>query len=664
MIFSFTVTIIFLLYLIFWIQIPGMLLEHFLLPARIKRSSKLLAGFFIGFIFLATIYLIESFTGVDGLITITGPLFSAIGFITHLNKQDKKYRIALGYSTGVWAIVFCFIFIASVVNFQLKYNMALSGQTTQVYHDYLFHTGNIVSLSRSFPNNDIRVDGLTFYYHYFYELVFAMCKHIFKLDAFSLYVNGNALMSAWPLSLALVTLGTRIKGRSDCRKRNYFFYCFGIFMSCICIMPLNIVGVKLPFSWANNHFYGNPNALGVSLSLSILVIDILVDLWNEKVAIRRLVVMYLLAAAATGFKGTTGALLVAIAWSVFIIQLIIERKFYLQRLLYPIVMTLGFVLTYLVVTVGVHSSGANNRAMEITPAGTLEASRIGQIITKLGLDYMSFPWVVIAVIISAICIVGPCILAFVGFTVDKCKVLFKDGKIGDIFDWFAIGSVIMGVIGFETFSVPGLSQGYFIITNAGFIYYCAVKYIIAHQKNIISTITKTFFVIGCLFIVVDLAYFCYDDVKQNTVFNTPANSEANLVSADTMEAYLWLRDNTEEDAKVAVDRLSEELDYRSIYFYCSAFAERQCFLEGYDYSDVTEKQVDAMKTINEKFFSDNSAEAELAMEMNGIDYLVVTEMMHPGYEPSGLKLKLVFKNDEVSIYRFYSNGGMTAVDYD
>ena len=127
-----------------------------------------------------------------------------------------------------------------------------------------------------------------------------------------------------------------------------------------------------------------------------------------------------------------------------------------------------------------------------------------------------------------------------------------------------------------------------------------------------------------------------------------------MVSADTMEAYLWIRDNTPEDAVLAVDRLSEkqENDYRSIFFYASAFAERQCYLEGYDYSDIAEDQVEAKLSMNEKFYSEDLLEADAAMEVAGVNYLVVTKQEHPDYRVTSRNLKLVFNNSEVMIYKY------------
>lgn len=652
MTFSIGITLVFFLYSLVWIQLPGMLISDFLLPRRLKVSTRLLSSYFIGFIGLATVYYIQSLLSCDYLIALAGPLFTLLFVISYFRKGRPSLFNAGEHLSGTFIIIFVFLYVVSVVNFQLKYLFALSGETTQVYHDFLFHTGNIVSLSKSFPSKDIRVDGLTFFYHYFYELIFAMCKNIFKMDAFRLYMNGNALVCAWPLSLAFMTVGERIRAGRQCKPKKFFFYCAGTMVSCICLLPLNVVGGRFPISWLDNHLFGNGNAMGLALALMVLCTDILVEVWYDKFSLKVMIAIYLLSAATTGFKGTTGILLAAITTIVFVVELCITKRFHFNRLFYAISTILGFVITYLVVTVGLNPSGANNRSMKLSPQGTIDASRVGQILGKLGIDATSFPWVIPTVVLCAIFIVGPCIVPFTGFVVSKFRTLIKDGVIGNIFDWFAIGSVMMGVIGFCFITVPGLSQGYFVITNAAFIFYGAVMYVIDNRGNIVSRFMNVVWGFGILLLAVDIAHFGYDDFKQNAIYQQEAGDRADLVSKETMEGYLWLRDNTYDRARIAVDRFSEELDERSIYFYASAFSERQCYLEGYDYSDVSEKQVQGMLAVNDRFYSSDWQEANAAFELYDIDYLVVTKIGHPDYEKTCWNLELVFENDDVSIYRY------------
>ncbi len=651
MTFSISITLIFILYFIVWLQVPGMFFCELLLPRRLKFSTRLLAGFFIGFMYLASLYYVESLAGCKGLITLAGPATSFIAAVYYIRgKRPIVYNAGEGFR-WTYGVLFVFLYLVSVISFQLKYTFAFSGETTQVYHDFLFHTGNIASLSRSFPNGDIRISGLTFYYHYFYELIFAMCKHIFGMDAFRVYMNGNALVCAFPLTFAFLVIGERIKGMRNYLYYKYAFFCSGLLVTGICLLPLNVAGGRFPISWLDNHLFTNANAMGLAMSLTILLVDVLAEIWYDKLAITNLIALYVLTSAATGFKGTTGILLVAITWIVFIVEWIVVKHFHLQQLLYSLAMTLGFVLTYILVTVGLNPSGANNRAMQITPAGTLDSGRVGQLFLKLGLDYMAFPWIIIAVLFTIICILGPCIVPFTAYTIGKFKALFTQGVIGDIFDWFAIGSVMMGTIGYCFISVPGLSQGYFVITNAGLLFYCAMKQLTMNRFSLLNKMMKVWFLICTLLLAADIANYFREDFRQTAIFHSPSEDRADLVSSETMEAYFWLRDNTPEDSVIAVDRLSEELDYRSIYFYASAFSERQCYLEGYDYSDVSERQVEAMLSLNEKFYSVNPMEQEAAMGMNQIDYLVVTVQAHPEYVTNSHRLEKVFENKDVTIYK-------------
>ena len=652
MIFSITTTALFFVFCIFWLEIPGMLFCHILLPRRLKFSSRLLAGFFMGFMVMAALYYLESLTGVKNILLAAGPIISLIAVSVYAKKGRPSVFNATERFRWTYVIIFAIIYVISVLNFQAKYLFVFSGQTTQIYHDFLFHTGNIASLSRSFPNADIRIDGLTFYYHYYFELIFAMCKHIFGLDALKVYMNGNALICAFPLTMALITIGERIRGMKEYTDFKYFFFCFGLLVSCIALLPLNVAGGHFPISWMDNHLFSNGNAMGLAVALTILIVDILAELWYDAVDFRNLIAIYLLSCAATGFKGTTGAMLVGIAWSVFVIEWIISKKFHLQQFLYNLALTFGFVFTYLFVTVGLHPSGANNRAMKVTCAGTLEAGRVGQIITKLGFDYMSFPWVVLAIIFTVVFIIGPCIVPFTAFTIGKFKTLINEGTIGDIFDWFSIGMVLMGLIGFCAVSVPGLSQGYFVITTAGLIFYCSMKYMTGSGKDVIYYLMHGAYIFGAVLLIIDVAYFAYSDYNQLQISKGSSEGRADLVSSETINAYYWLKYNTEEDAKIAVDRLSEELDYRSIYFYASAISERQCYIEGYDYSDVTEERVNKMLETNETFYSEDVDLAEGAMDEQGIDYLVVTKQGHPEYKATSPNLNLVFVNEEVIIYQY------------
>ncbi len=683
MTFSLGITLIFIFYMTFWIQLPGMLLCDLLIPHRLKVSTRLLASYGLGAAAVGFFFYLQCLFQASNVITVMGPLLSVMYIVTHIKKgrpsifnEDEKFSRS-------FLIMFFIIYIASMLSFQFKYWGVLSGETTQVYHDFLFHTGNITTLSRTLFGYDIRVAEVKFFYHYFYELTFALCKHIFKMDAFRLYLNGNALVCAWPLSLALTIIGQRIKNSTESTKFQRLLYCGGLFVSCICLLPLNVVGGRFPISWLDNHLFSNGNAMGLALSMTVLTIDILVEGWYEEFSLRRLFVLFLLIMGVTGYKGTAGATVMVIAIAVSVIETFIIKKFSLARLAYVVTITIGFLYTNIAINTGPSSPGANNRSVDFTTAGTLGSNRIGQIFSKFGFDYTNTVWAVIGVILSSIVIIGPCILPFVGFAVSRFKKLIKEKEIGDIFDWFVIGSVLIGLGGFCLFAVPGFSQVYFVIANAAFIFYGSMKYCVENKEKWVTKLTYGFFALGTLFLVVDLGHYCYDDIKSNLDYahkiedvqylvsreNIEKGYTESLVSKETIQAYQWLRDNTDESSRIAVDRFSEGLDKtsggkdkRQIYFYASAFSERQCFIEGYDYSDITEEQIQAKLRTNEKFFSSDPNTANSALSLNGINYLVVTQIGHPDFVNTNPQLEKVFENKDVSIYKFKANASAKVIE--
>ena len=652
--FNLGILLLFVIFNIFWYQVPGQLFSMLLMPRSMRASSRLLAGYFLGFTVMAAIYMVESLTGIPYLLAAAGPIFSVATLLYWLKRGKRSVLNAGEHIRPTHIIIFVIIYLVSFLSFQFWYARACSGITTQVYHDFLYHTGNIISLSRSFPNFDIRVDGVMFYYHYFMELIYAMCKHVFGMDAFTLYMNGNCLVCAWPLTLALASLGDRLVGNRQIAEKRYFFYCFGTMLSCIAIYPAIVVGARFPISWTDNHLFGNGNALGLCVSLTILYLDVIVEVWYKSFSKRSLVLVTLLMVALTGFKGNAGIAMAAITVAVFVIESIIIKRVSKHRLAYTIASVVAFVATYLVVDVGVAVQGSNNRTTVVSPQGSLDFSRVGEFIERvLHQDYMAFPWIVIAIPLCAIVIVGPLFIPMLGWFIKKFKGLFATWQIGDVYDWFAIGSIIIAILAYSFITIEGLSQGYMIIGVAPLIFYGVIRYIEGGAARIFRNYSLAIWAIGALFLALDISWYCYAGVQQNAKYAVEAGDADDLVSHDTMEAYFWIRDNTEEDALVAVDRHTESLDWRQIYFYCSAFSERQCYIEGYDYTDVDETVSDAMMEINDMFYSEDSMEADAAMEMQGIDYLVVTKHSHPDYVCTSPRLELKFENEEVRVYRFW-----------
>lgn len=648
--FSLKIWIIFLTFNIIWFEIPGLYISKRLIEKKMNWAKRLLLGYFLGFMVMTILYFVESMVKVP-IILVAGPVLFVFGLVYWIRSgcpslfEEEKIR---------WPEVclFAYLFLMGIVTYQYKNTVALRRDSIQIYHDYLYHVGNIIALAKEMQPMDIRVYGVTFFYHYFYDLIYGMCKHIFGMDAYSLLTTGMPLLAAFPLTLGLKIVVDRVlKGKdADCKKVALIYLCF--FTSCMALEPI-LFGSRIPLSWMNYHFYSNGNALGLAVAVFSITLEIIVDHWDDKLSIRTCIVVCLLSMVATGMKGPTGMLLLAMTVAVFLVEALITKSFSVNKLLFVISEFIGFVLVYVLVDAGGVSTGSNNRATTISPKGTIESCLASRAFTKItGISADTFPGIIIVLILISICLIGPFILPFTAWVVRKFKELFANWIIGDVFDWFAIAGVLIALGGTLFITIEGFSQGYLMISASVLVLYGVMRYMQQGKLNIIKTIQKFFFGVGTLFLVVEVGFLVNDALNNKSAYYYEVNDDYSWVSPGEVEGYKWLKNNTEPSALLASDRQSEMTDYRSMYFYLGAFSERQVYIEGFSYSDLSDEKEAEMLAKNAAFYSDDGVEVETLLEQNGIDYLVVHSIMTPGYMPSTDRLTNVFENEDIQIYRF------------
>ncbi len=678
----------FLLYLIFWLLLPGALITVLLSKKTIfhsnghKTSQNLalysLLSFFLGMGLMILIYVAECSTGVNGLLKISGPVFSALaiilGFLSFKNNDFASK--SNGNNKYYWLKNLVFFTIMLVLSYVSVTNIYLNSPnytSLNIHHDYLFHTGNVVLLSKNLPNNDIRVLGLSFFYHYFPDLIYAMCKHIFTMRAFNLVMIGKPIVAAFTNSCAMIVLGSRIQAainNSSCEKSNSLnrltekhpgftaFICdFGLLFSCVFLGPISLRDIHFPLSAANHHILTNANAMGFAIVLTILYLEILIRIWNQKFDIRNLVLIAALTFLTTGFKGTTALVLLAAMGSCFVVEAIIEKRFSLTKLLYLVASGICFYITYVSFVTDTSHPAYNNRTTKLSFAGTAAAGRVGQVFSILGLDIQSGVICMITAILTALVVAGPLIIAVIAFLVVRVKDIVESFKVknttrvGNMYDWFAFAAVIIGLVGCSMFDVEGFSQGYLLFTSAGLIFYLAMMYISRGSSKLIKGLTLLCLAAGIIITIGDTANDLHTAKSVKAAGQIETKDDFNRVSHLEMEGYSWLCENTDDDCIIATDRYSEKQNRKDIFFYMSAFAERQIFLEGYSYSDISDEISDEMKTINASFYSDNAGIAKEALKKHGIDYLVVSTIENPDYIADDSILELVYGNEDMKIYK-------------
>ena len=124
------------------------------------------------------------------------------------------------------------------------------------------------------------------------------------------------------------------------------------------------------------------------------------------------------------------------------------------------------------------------------------------------------------------------------------------------------------------------------------------------------------------------------------------------VSVPEYEAYIWLRDNTEEDAIIADSRYLT----CNTFFNGTSFSERSFYLEGTrfvtmdDTNDNTEEKLRRESTLHFLYdYLDDSMCVLLANE--GCDYIIINDYVTPDFSVRGKYGTLVFENEDVKIYK-------------
>ena len=124
-----------------------------------------------------------------------------------------------------------------------------------------------------------------------------------------------------------------------------------------------------------------------------------------------------------------------------------------------------------------------------------------------------------------------------------------------------------------------------------------------------------------------------------------------IITPEEYEAYIWLKENTPEDAVFSDYRYSTN----NKYFCGSVFSERSCFLEGWGYVTMEDSNNNTDEKIRRdtivRFFNDTKQESfSLLLAQEGVQYLIFEKVVTGDWELSDAFVDEVFRNDSMIIY--------------
>ena len=237
-------------------------------------------------------------------------------------------------------------------------------------------------------------------------------------------------------------------------------------------------------------------------------------------------------------------------------------------------------------------------------------------------------------------------------------------------DLAAGGTAVCGLIAYYILNIDGASQRYFFETAVLVIDAAGICWICVHFRGM----RKFARGLVCLAAAVGLCTnwglyagrFSSGAGKALTAVtagHSPQTEPGWHITAYELEAMDWLRENTLEDAVVAVNRFYHNSravrtvqpvpnDQARFYYYI-AYGERQTFLSAWAYMPRSAKMQEMLRkrlAVNEALFDPMCANRREIMEANGISYLIASAEAGTGMHLQAPELTCVFRNRDIAVY--------------
>ena len=652
--------LIFLAFVVFYMQLPGQLIMKILDFRPRHISSFLCIGFFTGWAFVILQYFITELINTNILLYAVGPLCSAIYMIQTYREgsEGNHYRFDPQKLSTAMMIFVLVAFLFSMLKNQLDYLDPSIDELTCLNADRGFHMGLINTLSHGFPMESPWMSGTTYYYHIFTEMMMSVPARIFGLPSDQLLLSCGPYLTTYAFATPLYAVFREMTAK----PQRAGLYCVALIMSNIFLAR----GIKQSIAFL--FVFGNENVTGYATGCALTFLICLKYWYDDLVSGRKswklLILLLGLMMLVTGIKGPFGLTLLAGIWGTLAIG-IIMRKVPLKALLPIVIMSAAFILIYVYVLGSKGQSGVGE-----SPFGLAKI---------LGITFFKAPltaWMKAhGIPLMARYLV--LIVTFVIFMLTAFFLPFTAGYIRELFLVFTgrkeyyfprvlvYATFLAGFFAMMVLRFHGRSQIYF-----GFIsLFCAVLIAIwfledmENNKGVLMKIVRGVFVVSLILCSVGLASYLMDRVDDARASANPANADSRYmsISKDEYVAMRWIKDNTPEDSLLATDRyysvdpstydVVNRWDNR--FFLYSDYSNRMCYIEGSGYTlpSAQWKKREERIEINKRFYDPKDAERGKLAKKLGIDYVIVSkDFSHIG-DLSNDSYKLCYSNDDIDVYQ-------------
>lgn len=654
---SFKAITIFLSILLFAVQLPGNIILYLLKLHFKSNITKYPIGFFLGFALLSFIYYIAVW-----MKCITIIYFYIIGIICmggtcliRYLKKPKSLRLNRVWidSVDFWLIIYFFIvFFGSVTFLQFQQVNIEYSQSIDVFQDLVWHMGIVNSISKDFfPICPWSGAGIELKYHFFCDLLYGIIMRISGVPADVQILQCSPFLTAYLFTTSTYAL------LKELLNRNKMAVLFAAM-----IIPASFVQTNLI-----EHILVNTNNVATALSCLMCILVIINVGIKDNKKIKNSIILAIFVYLLTGLKGPFGAVLFAAMIGTCFFSLAFKTRKKKTIIAYTSIVTISFVSTYLIFLTG--STFDATHGMQITLGETMKYSFLSEFYYAYiasGADH-SLKYIILSGYI--IIIMGACFLPFLIQLIKEIKNLFIKCKPVNEIIILNYAIVIVGFAAWMLLNFDSNNQIYFGFASIPSLTFIAAWYFSEGEYN---TVKKAICYISIICILCGGITGC-KEIKSwinKAIIGYHASQDKNYekeihrFSYSEYQAMLWLRYNTKADDLIAGDRYSlsdmklydTENRFNSRWFYYTAYSQRTFFLEGTGYGGVTDtKQRQELYEINESLYDSKNGNSETLARKLGIDYIVVSERIHPGLHMANSVIKLCYTNRDMRIYKVLYN---------
>ncbi len=618
------------------IFLPGLAAFLLMRPGFAKDITVLAMSYALGAMIVVAEYLLLMPAGLSKYSPHAAVITSLAALMICYKKRGAVKRERDGRDWGICILFLSVVLIIGFLVVSLVNTMPKETGGTGYYVDWLFWAGNNISFTKGFPPQNFRVVGQNFYYHYFSSMIVAQTNLITGIDLEVLTFYFSPFLPA----VLLVFSGYALFCTMLKRRR---------FRVLAMVLLFLTGGTTVTYA---EHIYICPFGFDYGYAYGMLSVMALVCiLRREEFQIKETLLSALLIAMTTGCKGPIGMVILmgfGIAAFVFLVKRQWKRGF-----VGGFIWLFSFVAVYFFFLSSRNVGTSAGRAQLFV--GIREAFYQSQWIQDIfcvlsekynlpdGILVLPTLWLYVyrankAAVILLLTAIVFCVAGGIKKKADPVLLSL-------------IGICVWGIFLVLSIIQSGSSQMYFLMATIPFAALAglyAIENIPASRKKHQNVLLAAVVASACMGFCtwqkviapkVEEGILCVSRALDQTFYSKY------YVSLDDYEAYEWIKENTKEDAIVAVDCFYDK-EGRPQEMTAGVFSERFVWNDG-KYSNSSE--VKRRRQVVEELIT-GDAEALRTMEEEGVSYFMQTLSVNPDFHMEPEDGECVFENQSFRVY--------------